>query len=406
MAKTATKTIDGLTVSIPRKDLFEGIQIVSKAVATRSSLPILTHVLVRQDGETGRVRLTATDLEMWIEHTLPQGQEAMVSFGLGGAATAPARNLADLLAALPENTVELTAEGGDGASYAMHLRCARSNYKLLGLSPEDFPVLPQISENTTLRVERAALREAVKQTLFAVSTDESRAILTGVLMIYKDNNLRCVATDTHRLAVRDCKVSDGSAGDAQAVIPSRAMQELLRILGNSDEGSVAVALSDNQVQFRVEDEKTGAGTTLISRLIDGQFPNYERVIPASHDRKITLERETFLSALKRAAIFAREQSSANRVVLRTVDDAEGVERLQITAVSDNLGNAFEEVEIAREGSTAPVEIAFNVKYLIDVLNVLDSDGLHLELTEPLRPGVVRPTEESDYYCVLMPMQVV
>jgi DNA polymerase-3 subunit beta len=397
-----TKTLDGLNATTPRKDLFDGIAIVGKAVATRSSLPILTHVLLRQDEGTGRLHMTATDLEMWIEHTMPASQETIVLTS-GGSATAPARNLADLLGAMPEANVELTSEGADGAGYALHLRCNRANYKLLGLSPEEFPLLPQVKQDTQFRVKREDLREAIRQTIFAVSSDEARAILTGILVVYKEGKLRCVATDTHRLAVRECATIEGSSNETQVVVPSRAMQEVLRIIGNADEGDVSITLSDNQVQFKVEDEKTGAGTTLISRLIEGQFPSYERVIPQSADRILTLERDPLLSAVKRAAIVARE--SANRIVFRTADSEDG-ERLNITAESGNLGNAFEEVEVAREGVDTPVEIAFNAKYLSDVLSVLDAEGLKIELTEPLRPGVIRPVGDPNYFCVLMPMQVV
>ena len=400
----ATATIGGkLAASAPRRDLFDGIQSVGKAVSTRTSLPILTHVLIKQDPQTGKISLTGTDLEMWIEHTLPQNQDSLAQIVTGGAVTAPAKNLAELLAAMPDSSVELMAEGGDGTSYALHLRCNRANYKLLGLSPEEFPPVPTLRGDTTFQVKRADLRDAIKQTLFAVSADESRPILTGILLSYKEGKLRAVATDTHRLAVRDLETSEGNGPDTQAVVPSRAMSEILRMAGG-EEGVVTVTLSENQVQFRVEDEKTGAGTTLITRLIDGQFPSYERVVPQSHDKKLTIERDALHSALRRAAIVARE-GSANRVILRTVTDGES-DKLTITAQSGNIGDAFEEIEIARDSSEAPVEIAFNAKYLIDVLNVLDSPGLHLELTESLRPGVVRPSETDGYFCVLMPMQVV
>jgi DNA polymerase-3 subunit beta len=394
-----------LKVSSPRKDLFEGVQIVSKAVATRTSLPILGHVLISQDEDTGQIRLTATDLEMWIEHTLPRAQEVIGGL-TGGATTAPARNLADLLAALPEANVELTSEGGNAGTFTTHVRCNRANFKLLALSADDFPVLPSVAEKSHFVIGKTALRDAIRQVLFAVSSDESRVVLTGVLLVLTDGVLRLVATDTHRLAVREIKVVEGSQESLSAVIPARALSELLRIIGSNDDGTVSLILSENQIQFRIDDDRTGSGTTLISRLIEGQFPNYERVVPQSYDRKITLERELFAAALKRASIFAREQGSANRVVIRSSEDIDGTDRLVITAISDTLGTAQEEVEIVREGATDPVEIAFNVKYLIDVLNAIETDGVHLELTAPLRPGVVRPTEGSDYFCVLMPMQVV
>jgi len=396
----------GLTATTPRRDLFDGIQMVGKAVSTRSTLPILMHVLIKKDEESGKISITGTDLNMWIEHTLPSYQDSIGGLGTGGAATAPARNLTELLSAMPEANVELMAEGGAGLSgapfYALHLRCNKANYKLLGLAPDEFPPVPQLKGDTTFKVKRSDLRDAVKQTLFAVSTDESRPVLTGVLLSYAAGKLRAVATDTHRLAVRELETVDGDGPDIHGVAPASAMQEVLRMA--VDDGFVTVTLSENQIQFRVDDEKTGAGTTLITRLIEGQFPSYERVVPASHDKRLTIEREALLSAVRRAAIVARE-GSANRVILRTSRDGDG-DRLTLTAQSGNLGDALEEIEILRDAEEPDVEIAFNAKYLIDVLSVLEGEGLYLELTESLRPGVVRPTESSDYFCVLMPMQVV
>ena len=386
MAKTIIPGL--LRATSPRKELFEGIQTVGKAVATRSSLPILTHVRIA--AKDGKVSMMATDLEMWMEHTLPG-----VGITEDGAATAPARNFTELLAAMPDADVSVTVED---ETNTLHLRCLKANYKLLGLSADEFPLLPQVKEDSRFVVDRETLKEAIRQTIFATSTDETRAILTGVLVVFQGDSLRLVATDTHRLAVRDCPVKEGS-GSASAIVPSRAMTELLRIVGN-EEGDVVVTLSGNQIQFQVDDA-SGSKTTLISRLIDGQFPNYERVIPAQATKTLTVERAPLAAAVKRASIVARD--SASRVVLRTTDDGD---RLTITAESGSVGNAYEEVEVARTGDDTPVEIAFNAKYLADVLNVLDTEGLHIELTEPLRPGVIRPTDTADYLCVLMPMQVV
>ncbi|BDI34218.1 DNA polymerase III subunit beta [Capsulimonas corticalis] len=386
MAATDTGTF--LKASSARRELFDGIQTVGKAVATRSSLPILTHV--RITAKDGKVSLMATDLEMWMEHTLPH---AVVTGE--GAATAPARNFTELLGAMPDSDVTFTVED---ETNTLHLRCNKANYKLLGLAADEFPLMPQVKEESRFVIDRTLLRDAIKQTLFATSSDETRAILTGVLVIFQGDSLKLVATDTHRLAVRDCAVQEGR-GSASAIVPARAMSELQRIVGN-EEGEVTVTLSSNQIQFQIENEKSGS-TTLISRLIDGQFPNFERVIPTQATKTLTIQREPLVAAVRRAAIVARE--SANRIVLRTTEDGD---RLTITAESGNIGNAYEEVDMAREGEDGPVEIAFNAKYLSDVLNVLDTEGLNIELTEPLRPGVIRPTEDADYLCVLMPMQVV
>jgi DNA polymerase-3 subunit beta len=235
----------------------------------------------------------------------------------------------------------------------------------------------------------------IKQTSFAVSTDEARAILTGILMVFEGETLRFVATDTHRLAVRTAKVKEGH-GAQQAIVPARAMNELMRIL-NDNEGDVTVCLSENQVLFVTPD-----GISLISRLIEGQFPNWQRVIPTQRLRRLTLQTLPFQRAVRRASIVARNAN--HRVILRTLDD-----KLTITAESSLEGVAYEEVEVVREGDD--LDIAFNARYLLDVLSVIEEEGLYLDLTEQLKPGVVRPilpeSEENagDYLCVLMPMQI-
>ena len=230
----------------------------------------------------------------------------------------------------------------------------------------------------------------IRHVLFAVSTDESRPILTGVLLAFDGASLKMVATDTHRLAVRTAELPSGE-GTANAVIPARALNEILRLA--SDEDLITVSLAQGQARFEI------GTTSMVTRLLEGQFPNYERVIPQSHDRKLTLEAGEFAKAVKRAAIVARD--NANRVVLST----EGA-TLVLSAESGTVGSMREEIEVAREGDD--IQIAFNAKYMNDVLNVVETEGVVLELTEPLRPGILRPIGDgaSDYLCVLMPMQVI
>ena len=386
MPDTALST--SLKANCPRRDLFEAVTAVGKAVAARTSVPILTHVCLTADA--GRLTVMGTDLEMWLEYTM-----ATQSFTSSGAATCPARNLTELLGAMPEAEVDMSV---DPETHALSLRCNRSNYTLLGLPADEFPRLPTIQATCTIKVDRAALRNAVKQTLFATSSDETRAILTGVLLVFQGEGLRLVATDTHRLALRDCPVLEGT-GSASVIVPARAMGELQRMIHAGD-GPVQITVATGQIQFKTN-ETTGSETTLLSRLIEGQFPNYERVIPTQATKQLTVQREPMGQAVRRAAIVARE--SNNRVVIRTTDDGQ---RLSISAESGSVGNAYEEVEVAYDISTGPVEIAFNAKYLSDVLAVLDGEGLRIELTESLRPGVVRPIGSDDYLCVLMPMQVV
>lgn len=371
----------------PRKDLYEAVQTVGRAVSGRTPVPILSHILAQPQGD-GTLKLTASDTEMWMECRFParlqqtlEGDEGSTGF------TVPARIFADILGALPDADVYLERpEGGN----KIQVRCARSDYQILGLPAEDFPAVPDIASNASFTLPGDALRDMIRHVLFAVSKDDSRPILTGVLMIFNGDSLKLVATDTHRLAVRTEKVTGGE-GEATAIVPARAMNELLRITG--DEDSVTISLASGQARFDV------GGATMVTRLLEGQFPNYERVIPTGHDRKLTLEREEFIRAVKRAAIVARDNS--NRVVLET----QGAQ-LVLSAESDKVGSARDEIEVAREGDD--IQIAFNANYLADVLNVVETEGVVLELTEPLRPGILRPIGDNatDYLCVLMPMQVI
>ena len=380
-----------------RKDLYEAIQTVGRAVSGRSTLPILSHILVTPQGGS-TLKLTATDLEMWVECSLT----ARIQAGLGdmeeaGGFTVPSRYFTEILGALPEADVVLDRPDGGNKT---QLRCGRSDYSLLGLPAEEFPALPDVEPTATITMNGAVLKAMIKQVAFAVSTDETRVILTGVLFIFNGPQIKMVATDTHRLAVRGGVASAGE-GQGQAVLPARAMNEISRLAGDDDE--VVIALAQGQARFEVNKKNSNgdtlATTTLITRLIEGQFPNYERVIPGGHERKLTLETAEFQKAVKRVAIVARE--NANRIVLET----EGAQ-LAMSAEAGTVGSARDEIEVAREGDD--IQIAFNAKYLGDVLAAIETEGVVLELTEPLRPGILRPIGDNaaDYLCVLMPMQVI
>ncbi|HSV74231.1 MAG TPA: DNA polymerase III subunit beta [Chthonomonadales bacterium] len=364
-----------------RKDLFEGVQTVGHAVSGRTSLPILSHL--RIGSEDGRLRLTATDLELSISLTIPATIEEP------GQMTAPAKLLSELLGSLPEGDVALSVD----RSHAVRIRCGRSAYKLHGLPEEEYPKLPEAPDENSFSIPQRTLRQAIRQTICAASTDETRAILTGVLVALGETGVSLVATDTHRLALREAAVT-ASRGAQQSIVPARALNLVMRTLSDED-GDVLVRLAENQAIFQ-----TPSGTTYISRLIDGQFPNYHRVIPSPEtlDKRLTLPTEPFLSAVRRAGLIAR--GAAHKIILRTVDDA-----LQITAEATTEGSAHEEVEMAREGDD--IHIAFNAQYLRNALEVAESEGVYVEVSESLKPGIVRPAADDGdrYLCVLMPMQI-
>ncbi|MHB0912079.1 MAG: DNA polymerase III subunit beta [Armatimonadota bacterium] len=359
-----------------RKDLYHGVQVVSRAIAGRSAWPILNNVLVRT--EDGHLRLTAFDLELGMECTVPATIETE------GSLTVPAKVLSEVLATLPESQVQLSVDEQN----AVNVRCDKSDYTILGLPPEEFRPLPEIPDERSFQITQAALRDMVKQTIFSVSPDESRAILTGVLLVLSGDDLKLVATDTHRLAVRSTSVANAS-GEATCIVPRRAFDEVSRLLEDEDT-PVTVSLADTQIKFVVN------GITIVSRLIEGQFPNYERVIPGEHQRKLTIPADELLAKVRRASIVARE--NANRIVFRT----EG-ERLVMTAESGDVGKAYEELDIVKEGDD--IEIAFNAKYLTEFLNVVGTEGVFLELTGPLNPGAMKPVGQENYLYVLMPMQI-
>jgi DNA polymerase-3 subunit beta len=363
---------------VTRKELYEGLQIVSRAVSAHTSLPVLKNVLIEPG--TDAIKLSATDLELGVEVLVPAKVQE------GGSLTVPARTFSEMVAALPEADVSLAADDRDN----LILVCRRSEYRINGLTAEDFPALPEVGGSVALQVPQKLMKEMIRQTVLAASDDDTRPILTGICLVLQEKQLRLIATDTHRLAVRTAGVNEAS-GDTTVIIPSRALNELSRVLSEAEDALLHVRVDQNQILFKTE------RVTLVSRLIEGQFPKYERVIPGSHSRRLTIQRDEFQSALRRARIVARDSSAKDRVVLAT----EG-ENLVLSAEGEE-GKAHDEFEVAREGDD--ISIAFNASYLLDVLGVLDCEGIYLEMTEPLSPAVVRPVDGDDYLMVVMPMQV-
>ncbi len=292
--------------------------------------------------------------------------------------------MAEVLNALPETDVALSVD----ENYAVGIKCATSDFSILGLPPEEFPMLPEVREEVSFTIDRDTLREGIRRTSFAIGLDESRAILTGILMQITEAGLKLVATDTHRLCVLDCPLTD-VRGEVNAIVPGRAMNELPRIVPEG-EGTVSVGISSSQVKFKVGE------TMLISRLIEGQFPNFEKVVPTEFTKKLIIPREQFEASLKRVAIVARENS--NKAIVETDDG-----KLTITAESGTVGKAHEEVEIVKEGEDT--KMAFSARYLLDMLAVVDTEAVEMELTGEVNQALLRPQGNDEYLYVVMPMQV-
>ncbi|MHB9131397.1 MAG: DNA polymerase III subunit beta [Armatimonadota bacterium] len=361
----------------PKRVFYEALQSVSRAIATRSTLPILGNVLL--EARAGQLKLVTTDLEIGMTCTIPiDGVEE-------GAVTVPERILQDVVGTLPDAELTISADERN----LLTVSAAKSQYTIHGLPAEEFPVLPQVPSDTVMSVPGPVLRDLVRKTLFAASTDESRVILTGCLLTWDGQKATMVATDTHRLAVKHVPAPGQFSKPVSVIIPSRALHELLRLLGSSED-PVNVTVGESQVLFTV------GRVQLVSRLIEGQFPAFERVIPAETQKRLVVNRQALYEAVHRASIVARAES--NKVIFRTTDST-----LTISAETGEVGKAYEEVPVSLEGE--PVEIAFNAEYLQDVLTALDTETIELGLTGSLNPGLLQADGEAEYTYVVMPMQM-
>ena len=365
---------------LTKKNLLQGIRIASHAIDGRSTLPILGHVLLSSvegltDEETW-VRISGTDLETGISTVIPAQVLAP------GEVTLPASVAAEIAGLLPDGSVTLEQDGS-----LIRLSSPPAEFSLVGLPPDEFPDLPEVPEDIWFEMDLGQLRAALRRTVFACSADELRTILQGVLFDFEGDTLKLVATDTFRLAVDTRSVfAPAGSGQARVVVPQRALLELLKIM--PDRGTVRVYISERQILFCLPE------ATLVAALIEGQFPDYERVIPDGYSSWWVIPREPLAGALRRAQIVARQDMQRVLLCLRGG-------KLAVSARAGAIGQAYEEVPI-RDGDS--LEIAFNCGYLLDVLNVIETDEVAFEMTEPLSPVVLRPEGEADYRCVVMPME--
>src|SRR4051794_6710959 len=371
-------------LSVMQENLARGLAVVSRAVSTRGTLPVLANVLLRT--EDGGLKLTATNLEIGITYWVPGKIET------DGATTVPARLFADLVSSLPgSERVDLELQGAD----VLHVRAGRFATHIKGIDADEFPTIQTAGERPTTRIAQKVLRRALSETIFAAASDEARPILTGVLARFEGDRLTLAAADNYRIAVRTVDILD-PVESVSVVIPARALAELARVLSDTDDPvELVLAQARNQVLFHVE------GIDLVSRLIDGQFPNYQQVLPQSHATRAELEREELLRAVRPAALIA--SSSANIVKLRVGPDgqADGDNGVMVTATAD-VGDYEGAVEAAVEGDGTT--IAFNARYLADVLTNVDADRFAIELNGPLSPGVFRPVGDDAYVHVVMPVR--
>ncbi len=364
-----------MDILIEKQQLVRKLSLVIGAVNPKNTLPILGNVLVETVGADA-IQLTATDLEIGISTKC----EARIS--KEGAVTIPARKFYDVLRELPEGDIHITV----AKNYAVNISTGKSYCKVMGLGREDFPRFPDLKVGESIEIEQKIVRECFTLTSFAISHDETRYVLNGVLVRGEGSSIKFVATDGRRLAFIEKDLGRTLQNTFEFILPTKAVHELGKIL--ESEGFVKIAQLQNQVLFNLGD------TFVISRLIEGKFPNYEQVIPKEEKTVGASNREQLLSAIKRASLFTTQEAQA--VKFDFVND-----KILVSSHAPNLGEVKEEIEAEVKGDS--ISIGFNPQYLMDALKILEVDKVSISLSQPDKPGLVRGRD--GYVYVVMPMQI-
>lgn len=364
-----------MEVHVDRDAFIRGLQLVHNIVEPRQTLPILANVLV--EASVDSVRLTATDLEVGVRVSVP------AKVAKQGSITMSARKLTEIVKELPAAPLAIRVQ--DNAWVA--LKCGGASYKLVGLAPDEFPAVGAGEAAAWISLDGKVLRDMLAQTSFAISHDESRYALNGVLFTVIGKELRLVATDGHRLAVASRPLVSGGS-NVSGIVPRKAVQEIARIVGSGEE--VQVAVSDNQFILQMP------STLLMARLIEGTFPNYEQVVPKAHPRKVTIARAAITAALRRVSVLSEERTKPVKLTL-----SPGL--LKLSAYHPDYGEAEESLEVELAGEE--VTIGFNSRYLLDALSAQPGEQVVLEFKDGMSPGVVRSFEEEGSLCVIMPMRI-
>ncbi|MEE8109657.1 MAG: DNA polymerase III subunit beta [bacterium] len=366
-----------MDVTIGKAELQKALSRVQGIAESRSSaMPILQHILL--EAEESGIRISATDLEISLQATY----EAQVK--TPGRVTVPARKVFDVARELPDAEIHLEAEENNW----VRLTCARSIFRFPGLEADEFPAIPALSDGTSYPLPAADLTRMIRKTQFAMSTDETRTALNGIFFETKGGTLSLVATDGHRLACVSHSFEQLTE-DLGIIIHRKAIQELLKVLADEEE-NVQFQRQENHVLFKTD------STVLVCRLIEGQFPNYQQVIPKGNDKRVTVSRDTLGGALRRVSLMANEKSRMVKLRFQA-----GV--LSLFSDTSELGEASEEIEIDYKGEE--VLIGFNSRYFLDFLSIVEDETLLIELKDALSSTLISPSESKDYFCVVMPMRV-
>jgi DNA polymerase III subunit beta len=374
-----------MKTSVSQQQLAHGLGIVSRAVSPRSTLPVLGNVLIATD--EGRLRLSATNLELGISCWI--GAQIIED----GSITIPARTLADLINTLPNDNVTLTL---NSATQTLNVTCGASVTDIKGIDAQEFPPMPVPDMNEAVELNVTDMKEMIQQVVFAASSDEARPVLQGVMMTVQDNEVTMAATDGFRISVRKSALTSPVTRPINVIIPARALSELARI---STDGSQMISMivpqGRGQVIFKIKDAE------LVSQLIEGQFPDYKLIIPRSFKTHTILSTSQFLNACRQVEIIARDSNFVIRLNIEPQGDAPG--RVEISAQSEETGASDVKIDATIEG--AGIEIAYNVRYLREVLDVIKTPNVVLENNANNTPGLIKPVSDDNFLHVIMPMHL-
>ena len=363
-----------MKIAVTKEALLEGLQRIQNVVSTRPTLPVLTNALLEAD-ENG-LRLTTTDLEVGIRCRIDARVERP------GAITLPARKLVSIIRELPNSEIVIEVDAKNAAS----IRCGASFFKIFGLPREEYPPFPIFNEPQSLSIKQSELKDGLRKTSYAISGDEARYVLNGILFSLADNKLTLVATDGRRMALFDSDLEFPQSHERDFILPTKAVTELQRLL--SEEGEVVISTSENLVSFELN------GAQLVSKLVEGTYPNYRQVIPGEATERVTLEREALYNCVRRVSLLSTDKTSSVRLALTK-------NNLDISANTPDVGEAKESMSIPYRGRD--LTIAFNPEFLMDPLRNLPNDEIFLELIDEMSPGVIKiPTP---FLYVIMPMRV-
>ncbi len=360
---------------IKKDDFLKAIQTVQSAIATKNTLPILSNLLM--ETAENNIKITATDLDIGISFNLP------VNPKIQGAITIPAKKLLDIIKELPDSGVVSILLKKNNTVF---IDCGKTHFKMVGLPKDEFPQLPEFKDSESITLPQKILKEMISLTVFAVSRDETRYVLNGILFIIKDKKIKFVATDGRRLAVAERELPEKTVLEKNVIIPTKTAQELSKLLG--DERDVKILFSENQMFFDL------GKTKIVSRLVEGEFPNYEQVIPEEIKEKIKVNRQSLLSAARRASLFTNQDSLAAKLDISK-------NKMIISKNAPYMGELKEELDINYKGKN--IAIGFNPTYIIEALKNLNQEDINFEIGDVDKPGVIRIG--SEYIYVVLPMQL-